>query len=292
MTVDQNRSILAVDIGGTKILTALIRGDRVMHTAQIDTDSKGEPEHWLQQVCDLSKDFSDNYDGVAITVSGLIRAGRWCTLNAETLTIPENYPLVAMAESIFQCPVFAVNDAQAAAWAEFQFGSGQSRDMVFLTISTGIGGGLVLDGRLLRGVSGLAGHFGQWRDSRGERLESVIAGRWFARELALRKLPYRSARDAFAGAAEGDSRASDLIQESAERLARLCSNIKLAIDPEVIIIGGGIGLASGYIDLVNESLKNLPVQGSSPPVLEIAQLGANAGVIGVADLWIQVHGQS
>ena len=177
-------------------------------------------------------------------------------------------------------PVFAANDAQAAAWGEHRFGAGQNENCAFLTISTGIGGGLVLNGRPLLG---LAGHFGLLRlPSMGSKpLEDEVSGRWIAAE-ARRAGHEVEAPAVFEAAAGGSAWASAIIGRSAERVALLCRDIQLMFDPARIVIGGGIGLAAGYLDLVRQHIPS-----DTPrlrPEIVAAQLGRHAGVIGIADL--------
>lgn len=273
-------SILAVDIGGTKIMCALVEGGRVIETRRAATARSGGPEDWLAEAAALC----DGWTGQAalgIAVTGRVDAeGRWSPLNRATLDIPEETPLVARAEALFGCPARAVNDAQAAAWAEHLHGAGQGRDMVFLTVSTGIGGGIVCGGRLLGGRGGLAGHFGQTRAG-GSRLEDRAAGRWLSAEAQARGVE-GGAEAVFAAAAAGEPWAEALREACLDEVARLCSDIQLMLDPEVIVIGGGIGLSEGF--LAGLEARQAALSPVLRPDLRAAELGAEAGVIGAAAL--------
>jgi N-acetylmannosamine-6-phosphate 2-epimerase/N-acetylmannosamine kinase len=218
---------------------------------------------------------------VGAAVTGLVHDGEWSALNPATLGVPGRFPLLARLEAAFGVPALAANDAQAAAWAEYRLGAGGGEDMVFLTISTGIGGGVVLNGRLL---GGLAGHFGLWRgqsDDRQSPLEDDVSGRWIAAE-AGRAGHAGSAASVFAAAGTGAAWAQDIVAASASRVARLCRDIQLAFDPRRIVIGGGIGLADGYLDRVRSHLAALPPR--LRPTVVPARSGRLAGVIGVASL--------
>src|SRR6185437_4566594 len=160
-----------------------------------------------------------------------------------TLNVPPDYPLAARLSEAFGLPAMIANDAQAAAWGEYRFGAGRGADMAFLTISTGIGGGLVLDGRPRLGI---AGHFGILRGptNGAAPLEDEVSGRWIAAE-AKRAGHTQDAAGVFAAAGRGEAWADAIITASARKVALLCQDIKLALDPARIVMGGGIGLAPG-----------------------------------------------
>jgi len=269
---------LAIDIGGTKIAAALVEGAAVRSAVTLETDRGENPDIWLRQIAMHFRE-PGSYSRVAIAVSGLVEDGRWSSLNPATLSVPDGFPLIDAAVTIFGVPTAALNDAQAAAWGEYYWGAGEREDMVFLTISTGVGGGVVLNGRLLRG---LAGHFGLWRSrSQGQPLEDDVSGRWLASQAKAAGLEL-TARGVFAAAASGEQWARDAIRTSADKVAALCTDVQLAFDPRRIVIGGGIGLGSGFLDLVEERLSHLPAR--LLPTLAQARLGSQAGLVGIADI--------
>lgn len=269
--------VLAIDIGGTKTMAALVSGSDVLEEIKIATVREAGPEEWLSTIARETVAWAGRYKRIGIAATGLIRDGRWSALNSETLAIPDSFPLVQRAEDLFGVPVQAVNDAQAAAWGEYRFGAGQDADIVFLTISTGIGGGIVVNGRLL---TGMAGHFGLIRSpSQGMHpLEDQTSGRWMAAQAAKAGHAVE-ATEVFARWRAGDTWAGDIISCSARRAAMLCGDIKMILDPKTIVIGGGIGLAEGYLD---EVLKHLPHHFDLKIVP--AMLGPQAGAIGAADI--------
>ncbi|WPE23242.1 ROK family protein [Shinella zoogloeoides] len=273
-------AILAIDVGGTKMLAALVRGTSVLDTVRLPTPADGDPAHWFAVLFAAIETWQGRYDAVGVAVTGIVDDGHWSALNRKTLNIPDGFPLVATIARFTDAPVFAANDAQAAAWGEYAFGAGGREDMVFLTISTGIGGGIVTGGRLL---GGLGGHFGQLRDldHPGETLEDRVSGRWIAAQAAT-YAPDATAREVFAAAHAGEGWAKAVVEASARQAANLCRNVQLALDPRRIVIGGSIGLAEGYLSAMERALDSVPPR--LKPSLHTAALAENAGVIGIADL--------
>lgn len=274
------RTVLSIDVGGTKMLAALVRGTEIVDTHRMPTPREGDPAQWLTALFEAIASWRGAYGSVGAAVTGIVDNGQWSALNRKTLDIPDGFALTETIERLAGVPVLAANDAHAAAWGEYAFGAGNREDMVFLTISTGIGGGVVLNGRLLEG---LAGHFGQSRSAEwpDDALEDHISGHWIARQAA----PHQSgatARDVFSAARDGHDFARRIIATSAERTALLCRNIQLSLDPKRIVIGGSIGLAEGYLAAVDRGLEAVPPR--RRPSLHAAALGENAGVIGIADL--------
>ncbi|GLR53418.1 ROK family protein [Shinella yambaruensis] len=274
-----DKAILAVDIGGTKTLVALVRASGVVGEVTVPTRREDGPDRWLEAALVAAGPWRGRFSGIGLAVTGFVRDGRWSAMNPATLGIPPDYPLVSRVEALFSRPAIAVNDAQAAAWGEHALGAGQGEDLVFLTISTGIGGGIVLNGRLREG---LAGHFGLTTEGEdGDLLEDRVSGRWMAAE-ARRHGQAADARQVFASAAMGEAWAMDIVAASARRVARLCRNIQLALDPPRIVLGGGIGLAEGVIDRVRALMP--PLGPVAPVPVCRAELGVRAGILGVADM--------
>lgn len=268
---------LAFDIGGTKVLAALVEQHRVVERAVIASDLADGMDVLLERAAALATPWAGRYRAVGVAVTGVVRDGKWRALNPHTLAIPGGFPLDARLEALLGRSVHSVNDAQAAALGEHVAGAGRGlSDMVFLTVSTGLGGGIIASGRLL---GGLAGSFGQFLTDAGGRFEDEASGHWMAAAAAAAGHA-ADAAEVFARA--GEPWAALIIDAAVERLARLLSNIQLAVDPERIIIGGGIGLAPGFIERLATALA--PVDPDLRPRLVAAGLGADAGVVGAAAL--------
>jgi len=272
--------VLAIDIGGTKTLAGLVAGPRVIEEIAVPTNRDAGPDAWLAAVAGAVRGWSGRFSHVATAVTGFISDGVWSAMNPATLGIPDGYPLVDRLGTLFGVTAFAANDAQAAAWGEYRYGAGQGEDMAFLTISTGVGGGLVLNGRPLLG---LAGHFGLTRGSSPDGLspfEDNVSGRWIAAQ-AQAAGHSATAAEVFA-AAGAESWANAIVEETTRKIALLCADIQLTFDPARIVVGGGIGLAPGFIGRLEGRLAGLKPRWR--PRLSPARLGSRAGLVGIADL--------
>ena len=277
------KPVLAVDLGGTKMLVALVAGCDVVASERLATPREQGPEAWLDAIAACAADWRGRFAAAAIAVTGTVKDGRWSSLNPAVLAIPAGFPLVDGLAQRLQVPVTAMNDAQAAAWGEYRHGAGRDCDMVFLTVSTGIGGGIVLGGRLITGRSGLGGHLGQMLVGLGGenlRFEDAASGGALRRE-ALALGHDVDSEAIFVEAAAGAPWAEQLVEHAADRLALGLRSLQMLVDPDCFVIGGGVGLAPGYLDRVRDHLSVLPDE--QRPALRPAALGANAGLIGVTD---------
>ena len=275
---------LAIDIGGTKTLAVMVDGRAILAERKIETPIQMTPTQWCEAIADLVKDWRGDYDVVGLAVTGLVDKGVWSALNPKTLPVPDRFTIEQALQNRLRAPVRAFNDAQAAAWGEFRFGGQRARNLFYLTISTGIGGGTIVNGKLLTGRNGLAGHAGQLRLSGDTedviRIEDLASGQWMATEASRRGYDV-TARDVFEQAQLGAPWARNIVDSSAKRVALLCRNIQLLLAPEVFVIGGSVGLAYGYLDRIRMLLSALPE--AERPEIHASELGTHAGVIGAAD---------
>lgn len=279
--------ITVVDLGGTKIAAARVQGAKMLERRQAATPRDGRFESLVEAVAALVAGWTDGPVGIATT--GLVRDGKLSATNPGTLPVPPESPLVAALQHRLGVPVRAVNDAQAAAWGEFRHGAARGvGSLVFLTVSTGVGGGLVLDGELRVGPGGLAGHLGHvvalpdgplCGCGRRGCVEAVASGRALA---AAATEAFGEEMDAPALFRRRDPAAVALIDRAAAVLARLLSDLKAVLDLDLAVIGGGVGLADGFLGRVERVLAAEPRQFRLP--LHPAALGHDAGLIGMADL--------
>lgn len=279
----------AVDLGGTKLTVARIDGGQVV---EIRTEATNRSGTLAMQIDHMERLLADLRFGpgacLGVAVTGLVASdGIWSAVNADTLPAIKSAPLRDALTERFGGAT-CCNDAVAATVAEARFGAGQGcRDFAYMTVSTGIGGGLVLNGAPVTGGRGFAGHFGfttsrnaptPCGSGREGTVEANASGMAIARRAA--ELGHRglSAKDVFAEAAMGAAWADQLVAQSARCVATLIGDIAAMVDPERIAIGGSIGLAPGYLDRVKSCLNEEPAMFRVP--VSLAALGQEGPLLG------------
>lgn len=306
---------VGVDIGGTKLAAAVVdeRGG-IVAMARRRTPTQN-PEHIADVVAETVAQFGQEYDVVAVGVgaAGFVDAARSRIVFAPNLAW-RNTPLQQQIASRIPVPVIVENDANAAAWGEYRFGAGEHEpDLVLLTIGTGIGGGLLMSGRLHRGRFGAAGEPGHLRvvpDGRqcgcGNRgcLEQYCSGTALVRAARgiARNRPQQGARllELAGGdinhidgpvvtkaAQEGDPAAVDCFTEIGRWLGQGLADLAAVLDPGRFVIGGGVAEAGPLlIDVARETYHATVTGRGYRELADVvpAALGADAGVIGAADL--------
>lgn len=280
---------LAIDIGGTKLAAALVDDAlNLLERRELPTPASQTPDALHAALRTLVSPLFPRADRVAIASTGMIRDGMLLAINPQNLGGLLNFPLTETLAAITGLHTLAVNDAQAAAWAEYRALGGDYRDMVFLTVSTGVGGGVVLDGKLVCGSGGLAGHLGHTLANPdgpmcgcGRRgcVEAIASGRGIA-TAAQGELAGCDAKAIFLRAGEGNEQAAQLIHRSAQTLARLIADVKATTDCQCVVIGGSVGLAEGYLTQVDAYLAQEPL--AYQVRLQPAYYRHDAGLLGAA----------
>ena len=286
---------LAVDVGGTRGRVAVVtRQGRGVARLEAPTRAGDAPEAVVAQVADLARRLPA--EGVAVAgvcAPGPLDVGRGLALSTPTIAGFRDFPLRAALADCLPWPVHLEHDGHAAAWGEWRFGAGRgTRDMVYVTVSTGIGAGVVTGGRLQRGHRGMAGHAGHMTVAPdgpvcacGNRgcWEALASGPAFAARAQAEGFADGAA--AFAAARAGDTAARALSEALARDLGLGLTNLLHLFSPECIVLGGGM---SAGLDLLAPGIAAhiartalAPFRGV--PVLPAA-LGDNAGLVGAAAL--------
>ncbi|HFF2926669.1 TPA: N-acetylmannosamine kinase, partial [Vibrio cholerae] len=151
---------LAIDIGGTKIALAIVEEGTIIQRYQIATPVVQDVTKFVQAILEKVTEWLPSIDYVGVSTTGYVTPEGITSINPETLNFPVPFPLAQTLEQLTNKPVSILNDAQAAAWFEFVQLKNPSLNMAFITVSTGVGGGIIIDGKLHKGNSGLAGHIG------------------------------------------------------------------------------------------------------------------------------------
>jgi glucokinase len=288
---------IGVDIGGTKVAAGVVDDEgRVLdrcRRATPDSDAAAALDAVVDAVSELRA--RREVGAVGVAAAGYVSADRSTMLFAPNLPW-QQVPVRDLLAERLGLPVDVENDANAAAWAEARYGAARGeRDVVCLTVGTGIGAGLLLDGRLYRGAYGIAGEPGHLRvvpdglpcgcGNRG-CLEQYASGTALERYAAERGLAV-SGPEVTEAARAGDGRAVAAFTEAGAWLGQGLADLSAVLDPAVYVIGGGVADAGELLLAPARAAFERALSGRAHrPVagLRAAELGNDAGLVGAADL--------
>jgi glucokinase len=307
---------IGIDVGGTKVLGGVVDASgNILLEARRETPHEGGKALTLA-IADVARELMDSYsvESIGISAAGFVSSDRKTMLAAPNIAGWNGVDLDAELTALIGLPVVIENDANAAAWGEAAFGAGRGHDhLLIVTVGTGIGGGMVVNGNLYRGGFGTAAEIGHMRvvpeghlcgcGARGcfEQYASGSALMRHARE-AISATP-ELARNLLAlgdgtvygltgkhvteAAQAGDAVALAAFNTTAQYLGAGIAALSVILDPTRIVIGGGV-VDAGEILLepTRQSLiRHMPFSGKHPyPDIVPAQLGNKAGLVGVANL--------
>jgi glucokinase len=308
---------IGIDVGGTKIAAGVVDANGTIGARTHRDTPADSVDATAEAIIDAAAELiaaHDDVEAVGIGAAGFVSSDRSTVLFAPNLAWRDE-PLGARVGEKLKIPVVVENDANAAAWGEFAFGAAREAEhMVCVTVGTGIGGGVVIDGQLLRGAHGVAAELGHMRVVPGGHRcgcgargcwEQYASGRALVREgraqaesgslSAAQMLSVCGITDPAEltgpmiteAAAAGDPCAVELLEDLGRWLGEGLASIATLFDPTTVVIGGGVSAAK---ELLMKSAqvafeKNLPAKANRPhPTFGLAQLGNDAGLIGAADL--------
>jgi glucokinase len=304
--------ILSVDLGGTKVATALISSQGIILNQNEEPTCQEGPQPCIDQIVRLLQyhlrpdSISRQVMGIGVGIPAILRQEDDLVIWAPNLKDWRNVALREALEERLGFPAFIEYDGHAAVLGEWWQGAGRGYNTIAMVIiGTGIGGGLILDGKLFRGfnrVAGAAGWFALTSDASNYSQRSRSLGHWESlasgsaiadRAMELlpahpdsslnRKMPI-TARDIFDQARSGDAFAGECVQNAADILGIGVANIISLINPEIVILGGSVGRQG---DLLEEKIRAV-VSGWAQPIsaksvlLHSSELGVKAGLYGAA----------
>ncbi|ASY18679.1 glucokinase [Candidatus Planktophila versatilis] len=307
---------VGIDIGGTKVLGGVVdETGAIISRARRDTPAEGGVA-LTQAIADVALELmkDSEIESVGVSVAGFISADRKTILATPNIKDWNGVNLDYELTSRIGLPVVIENDANSAAWGEFKFGAGRGKEnILMLTVGTGVGGGIVVNSNLHRGSFGIAAEIGHLRivpngllcgcGAYGcfEQYGSGTALLRHARE-AIQAHPDRANNILNRGdgsiegvkgsaiteaARDGDELALSIFEITGDYIGAGIASLAVILDPETVVIGGGV-IDAGDILLnpIRTGMeKYMPFAGKHPhPQIVAAQLGNEAGLVGVADL--------
>jgi predicted NBD/HSP70 family sugar kinase len=272
---------LAVDLGGTNLRVALIARGEILARRESPTGASGGPEGVLQSIIEAVTPWLMQASSISVAATGRVHGGRVSAVNRATMPGWEGIPVAVRLEAAFGRPVRVMNDAHAAAWGEYRYGAGRGvADFAFVTVSTGVGAGLVHEGVPLTGARGLAAHLGFVPGIDGELFENIASGRAIAERGSLALGRKLSTAEVIAAADAADPVAEEVLVGAIAGLVDALAVLRWLHDPARVAIGGGVGLNPTYRQRLATALAGR----RDVADLEVvpASLGADAGLIGAA----------
>ena len=289
--------VIGVDVGGTKVATASLQ-DGVLGEVRTRPTEKKSPDALVDQLLEAIEEYGDA-DAVGLGIPSVIDAQRGMAMSSVNIPL-QHVPLRDILGRRLDIPVHVDNDASVAALAEAHSETGEllAQSVVMFTVGTGVGGGLVLGGRIYRGATSSAAEFGHWilfadptdgaprpegfpqpgsieREASGGALDDLAAARGLG-----------DGRGAVEAAERGDSDAIECLRIVGERLGLAIANALNAFDPELVVIGGGVSTAGEFLlRPARQVAQEFTMRGlGTKTEIRIARYGVHAGVRGAAML--------
>lgn len=310
--VSDDQLVLGLDIGGTKLAASVVGvGGRARSFVSERTPVELGWEASMNALVELghraltdAEVEADAIVSVGVGCGGPLDSWRGVVCGPPNLPGWDEVPVTDVVREAFQCTTFLENDANAAALATALWGRwAATKDLVYLTISTGMGGGVLVDGQLLRGVDGNAAEIGHlvvdWRGRLcecGQRgcVEAYVSGSSIARratealdsgrDSSLRSCGHVTAADVSGAAALGDPLAVEIWDDTVDVLAAAIRSVLNIFEPELVVLGGGVTEAGAMlIDPVRaRALPGALSRAGRRTELAITPMGPAAGAIGAA----------
>jgi glucokinase len=317
MLASRRRSVLALDLGGTKIITAAVlsTGEIVSRKYSLTLADEGpwpiinKLSSAVAETMAQAKLKTSDIAGIGIAAAGIIDTKEGIVTTSPNLPGWRDVPLRDIIAERLGLTTYLINDASAAALGEHRFGAGRGVDnLIYLTVSTGIGGGIIIDGELYLGADGCAGEIGHMIiETHGPQcncgkfgcLEALASGSAMTKESVRRlnqgekssiirlvdgRLESITAETVSLAARKGDSLACDIVARAATYLGIGLANLVNIFNPELIVIGGGVSKMGNMLlaparKAISEIAFKLPARTAR---IVRARLGSNAGIIGAA----------
>jgi glucokinase len=273
--------LIGVDLGGTKITAALIENDKIVRQFTCPTPYDQEKMVVVDAIsAAITEVFDPEIQGIGIGVPSLVDLEKNVVIDVTNIPSWDTVPLKQLLEDRFARPVFVNNDANCFALGEKHFGNGKPyRNLVALTIGTGLGAGIIIDNHLYSGQLCGAGEFGNiyYLDS---NIENYCSGMFFKNRNLSGKEEARKALN-------GDAEAQKLFDELGHHLARGLGNVLFALAPEAIILGGSVSQSLPLFEKsMRRTFEDFPFQRLYHNLQFVVSDNTDMAILGAASLVI------
>jgi glucokinase len=309
---------VGLDVGGTTMKAAVVDdAGKDFPSVTLPTEAAKGQEHGLNQMCECIRRAIagagmavSDIAGIGVATPGTMDLKKGLILDPPNLRPWQNVPVRDHVAKVFGRPTAFQNDANAAAFGEYWVGAGtKAESMVMFTLGTGIGGGIIIDNKVLEGQHSHGGEVGHMKIDLGKNRQcgcgrwgcleafasatavvkraqdavAAISGPSLLRDLLAATTEELPAKVVFEAAAKGDAAAAEVLDDTAYYLAVGAMNIMHLIDPDMIVYGGGMAADDAFLDKIRHYILELafPLPAKNTEV-KYASLGNKAGFIGAA----------
>jgi glucokinase len=299
LSLDSVRPVFGVDLGGTYLRAAAADGSGNVLSERAEHVDNPTGQAFAARVRELADELCpEGPAAIAVGLPGPVAAGGLVGHLVNTPAL-NGAPIRSLLQEEFDVPVVIENDVNLAALGEQRRGRARGvQDVAFIAVGTGVGMGILVGGRVLRGAHGGAGELGLLpmapdRTASDLRelgpLEVVAAGAGLAARWSAHTGQPASGRDVFTAAEAGDSVALALLDDQARALAMGVRAVQALLDPELFVFGGGMGMRHEVLARVQAALA---AHGTPPPEVELSALGERAGLVGALEAAIDAAGEA
>ncbi|ATC94991.1 ROK family protein [Pseudoalteromonas tunicata] len=273
-------AVLSVDLGGTKLSLGYVLAGQVHNKRQLSVPADFEKQAFNDFLLGaIGELYQPNCKGIAIGVPSLVEMSQGRVIETTNILYWQDVPLAQLLTERFNCPVVVHNDANCFAAGEYFGGSfAKNTNLIGVCLGTGLGAGLMLEGRLYTGTHSAAGEFGSfpYQDS---IIEHYCSGAFF-------KHRGLNGKEVYEAAVKGDSSALGLFDEFGKHMAHAISLVVLAFNPNVVVLGGSVSISFPlFIDSLHTTLNKI----SHPTIVEnlhiVASNVSDAALKGAAFLF-------
>jgi glucokinase len=284
MAANKNQKFIGVDLGGTNVRAGLVQRGRIVALQKRPISSREKAQVVIDEVCDtIQAVMQPGVTGIGIGVPGAVDANG--VLHA-VANIPswKQVPLKKVLERHFGLPVYVNNDAKCFALGELHYGKGRGcRNLVGLIVGTGLGAGVIINGKLFTGSNLAAGEIGH-APYLDEEFEYYCSGRYFKREYGQDAFILQQRAD------DGDRKAAAILATFGTHFADVIQAVLYAYDPEMIVLGGGVSRAFPYYEKrMREGLKKFRFQNNLAKLKIVQTRKPHIAVLAAAALCLD-HG--
>lgn len=233
--------LVGVDLGGTNVRAGLVQNGKIISFHKRPISSHAEEKIVLNEVCEtIAAALRPNVRGIGICVPSQVKDG--VVYSVANIPSWRKVPLKKILEKRFRIPVFVNNDAKCFTLGELHYGFGRGRkNLVGMILGTGLGCGVVINGKLYTGSHGGAGELGH-APYQAEEFEYYCSGRFFKREFGLDAAEVQHRAEA------GDARAAKMLAAFGDHFGDIVQAVLYAYDPEMIVLGGGVSKAYPFFE--------------------------------------------